>query len=150
MVSYEKYEKDCNKIRRINGKLLEGFETWLSTKKLSPKTVGKHSFNVDFYINDFLLYEDTIKAEDGAGYVSMYLGYWFIRKAMWANQSSIKQNAASLKKFYQYMLEKGFIEQNDLDKLNLTIKEEMPEWLATVRRYDDPDIDDMEEVWGMK
>ena len=77
----------------------------------------------------------------------MFLGYWFIRKAMWASQSSIKENASSLKKFYQCMLEKGFIEQQDLDELKLTIKEEMPEWLATVRRYDDPDIEDMEEVW---
>jgi site-specific recombinase XerD len=69
---------------------------------------------------------------------------------MWASQSSIKENASSLKKFYQYMLEKGFTEQQDLDELKLTIKEEMPEWLATVRRYDDPDIEDMEEVWGFK
>ena len=24
----------------------------------------------------------------------------------------------------------------------------MPEWLATLDRYDDPSIDDMREVWG--
>jgi len=150
MPSYEKYEQDCERIRSINSKLLEDFETWLATKKLSPKTVEKHSSNVDFYINEFLLYEDAIEAKNGVGSVSMFLGYWFIRKAMWASQSSIKENASSLKKFYQYMLEKGFIEQQDLDELKLTIKEEMPEWLATVRRYDDPDIEDMEEVWGFK
>ena len=147
MPSYKKYEQDCERIRSINSKLLEDFETWLATKKLSPKTVEKHSSNVDFYINEFLLYEDAIEAKNGVGSVSMFLGYWFIRKAMWASQSSIKENASSLKKFYQCMLEKGFIEQQDLDELKLTIKEEMPEWLATVRRYDDPDIEDMEEVW---
>ena len=150
MDTYEKYEQDCEKIRSANCKLLEEFETWLVQKKLSPKTIKKHSSNVDFYINDFLLYEEAIEAKDGVGSVGMFLGYWFIRKAMWASQSSIKENASSLKKFYQYMLEKGFIEQQDLDELKLTIKEEMPEWLATVRRYDDPDIEDMEEVWGLK
>jgi hypothetical protein len=28
-----------------------------------------------------------------------------------------------------------------------SIKENMPEWLATVDRYDDPDIEDMQDVW---
>jgi hypothetical protein len=37
----------------------------------------------------------------------MFLGYWFIKKAMWAKQSAIKSNAASLKKFYTFMHEKG-------------------------------------------
>jgi hypothetical protein len=30
------------------------------------------------------------------------------------------------------------------DSLKETIKEEMPDWLATVARYDDPSITDME------
>ena len=150
MSSYKKYEQDCKRIRSVNSELIEDFKTWLTTKKLSPKTVEKHLSNVDFYINEFLLYEDAIEAKNGVGSVSMFLGYWFIRKAIWASQSSIKENASSLKKFYQYMFEKGFIEQQDLDELKLTIKEEMPEWLATVRRYDDPNIEDMEEVWGFK
>lgn len=30
------------------------------------------------------------------------------------------------------------------------IKEEMPEWLKTVERYDDPEIDDPAEIWGLK
>ena len=38
--------------------------------------------------------------------------------------------------------------QDDLDSLKETIKEEMPEWLAILARYDDPSISDMEEVWG--
>ena len=29
-----------------------------------------------------------------------------------------------------------------------TIKQEMPEWVGTVERYDDPDITDPEEIWG--
>ena len=32
----------------------------------------------------------------------MFLGFWFIRKAMWASQSSIKGNATSLKKLYTF------------------------------------------------
>lgn len=42
------------------------------------------------------------------------------------------------------MSEKGLVEKEDLLDLKQTIKEEMPEWLETLRRFDDPSIED---VW---
>lgn len=111
---------------------------------LSENTINKHFSNIDFYVNEYLLNEDVTEAKDGVGSVGMFLGYWFIRKAMWANQSNIKGNAASLKKFYTFMHEKGLIDKEDLIDLKQTIKEYMPEWLATLRRFDDQSIED---VW---
>jgi len=67
---------------------------------------------------------------------------------MWANKTTIKENAASLKKFYQYLYEAGKVSEEAFSALKETIKEDMPEWLATIDRYDDPEIEDMEEVWG--
>jgi len=104
---------------------------------------------VDFYINDFLLYEDAIEAADGVSSIGMFLGYWFIRKAMWASKSAIKQNATSLKKFYEFMLERRKIAKESFEYLKETIKEDIPEWTATMERYDDPDIEDPEEIWGL-
>jgi hypothetical protein len=101
-------------------------------------------------MNEYLLYEDATEAKDGMDSVSMFLGYWFIKKAMWASQSSIKSNAASLKKFYAFLADKGVVDKEDLDELKQTIKEEMPEWLATLRRYDDLSIEDMEDVWDLR
>lgn len=146
---YAKYEQECKKIRKENAQLLEAFETWLQKAKLSDKTIRKHVENIDFYINEFLLYEDAIEAKDGAGDVSMFLGYWFIKKAMWASPAHIKNNAASLKKFYTFLYEQGKIEQEELDDLKDMIKEGMPDWIATMKRYDDPSITDMGEVWGL-
>ena len=94
------------------------------------------------------MYEDAIEAKSGAGEIGMFLGYWFIKKAMWANKSAIKENAASLKKFYQYLYEDNKVSEEDINVLKESIKENMPEWLATMGRYDDPLIEDMEEVWG--
>ena len=68
---------------------------------------------------------------------------------MWANKSAIKENAASLKKFYQYLYEDGKVSKETFSAMKESIKENMPEWLATMERYDDPDIEDMEEVWGI-
>ena len=137
MDDYEKYEKDCEKTREDNALLLEEFESWLKKSGLSAKTIKNHSSNIDFYINEYLLYEEVIKPEKGVHSVSMFLGYWFIRKAMWASQSSIKSNATSLKKLYSFILEKGLINIEDLEGLKETIKEQMPEWIATVNDLND-------------
>ncbi|MEM7757122.1 MAG: recombinase, partial [Cyanobacteria bacterium P01_A01_bin.40] len=62
----------------------------------------------------------------------------------------IKSNAASLKKFYTFLHQKGLIDSSELNQLKETIKEEMPEWIATMERYEDPSIQDMGEVWGIE
>lgn len=146
---YEQYEAECKKIRKSNRKLLANFAQWLEESNLTEKTVTKHVDNVDFYINEYLLYEGATEPEMGVHVVDSYLGYWFIRKAMWASKASIKSNAASLKKFYTFMHERGLVEAEDLAELKATIKDEMPEWVATVSRYDDQSIIDMDEVWGL-
>lgn len=148
-MDYEKYVEECKRIRKDNEQLISGFETWLSAKGLSQNTIDKHKLNADFYINHFLLYEDAIEAKDGALEIGLFLGYWFINKAMWSSKNAIKENAASLKKFYQYLYEDGKISEAVLSEMKEMIKEDMPEWLATMGRYDDPDIEDMEEVWGI-
>jgi site-specific recombinase XerD len=146
--SYQEYELACQQERERNSQLLEQFATWLQTKQLTQKTINNHLTNVDFYINEFLLYEFPItEAKEGITSVDMYFGYWFIKKAIWASPSSIKSNAASLKKFYGFLQEQGLISVEDFTDLKETIKDNMPDWLATLSRYDDPDIDDMGEVW---
>ncbi|MCZ8163712.1 MAG: hypothetical protein O9275_23965 [Microcystis sp. LE19-196.1B] len=39
------------------------------------------------------------------------------------------------------------IDKDDLQELKETIKEEMSEWLETLKRYDDPLSEDMSDVW---
>jgi len=146
---YDQYERKCKRIRKENAKLIYQFADWLAAKGLSEATIGKHCENIDFYINTFLLYEDALKPEAGVYEIGMFLGYWFIRKALWATKASIKSNATSLKKFYTFMLENGKIQQEDLDELKEEIKEDIPEWLATLARFDNPDIDDPAEIWNL-
>ena len=143
---YEKYEQECERIRTENEKLLEEFAEWLSAKGLASKTIREHCENIDFYVNHFLLYEEALEPPEGVSYADMFLGYWFIRKAMWASKWSIKSNGASLKKFYTFMHEKGKVTKEELDELKRDIKEGMPEWLETLSRYDDPD-NDFDDVW---
>ncbi len=146
MTEYEDYDELCNEIREENQVLLSGFESWMSENGLSKSTVKKHKENIDFYINDFMLYEDPIPATEGIDKVGEFLGYWFIRKAMWASESSVRSNARSIKKFYDFMMERGKVEAEAVKDMKKRVKEELPEWVAAVGRYDDPSIA-VEDVW---
>ncbi|PIP65629.1 recombinase [Candidatus Peregrinibacteria bacterium CG10_big_fil_rev_8_21_14_0_10_49_16] len=142
--SYKKYEVDCARIHKENATLLRDFERWLKDKNLSEKTVSAHIGNVEFYVNQYLLYSDITPAAHGAVHISGFLGAWFIRKALWANKSSIRANAASLKKFYTFMVERGLTSPEDLAILQEDIREEMPEWMAELRRFDNLAYSEME------
>jgi site-specific recombinase XerD len=142
------YDNQCQAIREENAVLLGEFSTWLADAGLSAATIRSHRYNLDFYLNHFLLYYDTLRAPDGVCEVGVFLGDWFIRKATWASKTSIKANAASLKKFYTFMAEKGKVTQEELAALKQEISEQMPEWLATLERYDNLDVD-LEDVWPL-
>lgn len=142
----EDYDRRCVRVRLENTELLAGFVEWLRAQGLSESTVKKHLDNIDFYVNDFLLYEDVQTAAEGIIEVGYYLGFWFIRKAMWSSPASIRANAASLKKFYRFMFEEGRVVESELAILKETIKEELPDWLETMRKYADPSIEP-EDVW---
>jgi len=146
MNEYEEYERRCNRIREENQAILDAFESWILAKGLSQATAKKHRENIDFYINEFLLYESPKRASEGVDEVDMFLGYWFIRKAMWASEANIKSNAASLKKFYKFLEERGEVDSEAVKDMKERIKENLSEWIATVKRYDDPSVDP-EDVW---
>lgn len=147
MNEYDVWEKDYKKNRAENKKLLDEFAQWLKQFGFVKKTVNAHVSNVEFYINEFLLYEKAIPAQDGYSEISWFLGFWFIKKALWSSVSSIKQNIASLKKFYKFLLEKGDINIKQFNELKQIIKAEQKDWLETMKRFDNPDIVDMEDVW---
>ena len=143
----DEYESKCLAIRKENAAFLDDFAFWLvKGKSLSEATTKRHRENIDFYINEFLLYEGPKHALEGVNEVGMFLGYWFIRKAMWANEAAVKSNATSLTKFYDYMLERGNVSLEAVEDMKVRIKDELPEWVATMKRYDDPSIDP-DDVW---
>lgn len=127
-MSYEEYEIEAEKIREENKKLLVEFGSWLSENGLKEKTIKKHSQNIDFYINEFLLYDDCKRAIDGISSVSSFFDWFFPKKAMWSSITTTKENVSSLKKFYKFFVEQESLDITDYHSLLSTIKEEMPDW----------------------
>jgi len=134
---FELIEMKQKQIRKVNSTYLSDFEKWLKNKGLTEKTIKKHVSNVDFYINEYLCYNDAYDVKEGCYLISSFLGDWFPRKAMWSSCAAIKATTAGLKKFYMVMLENNIIDQGDYDSFCETVKEEMPDWLDNMKRYDD-------------
>ena len=146
--THDDWERACKEIRAENAGLMKQFSAWLESKGLTPKTVDRHVANADFFVNEYLLYDDAVRPAEGWHRIDSFLGYWFIRKAMWANPASIRSNATSLKKFYAFLQEMRIVDMVALEAVRESVKEGLAEWIATVKRYDDPSITDMDEVWG--
>ena len=138
----EDYEAACERIRKDNEELLEGFVAMLRSGRLASRTIGTHRDNVDFFINEFLLRVDLIKPSDGIGMVDEFLGDWFIRKAMWSTSRAIKSTATSLHKFYIFLALSGKVSPAELAALKQTILVRLPQWQAMCERYNDGKIED--------
>lgn len=76
------FDMRVEEIRKHNSFLLERFEKKLKDKKMTKSTLDRHVENVDFYINDSLLYCEPSSAKEGTSRVGYFLGDLFKRKAM--------------------------------------------------------------------
>lgn len=139
----ENIEKKIKENQIRNKKIMKEFEEWLKEKTLSDKTIRKHISNVDLFINDYLNYYDIETAEEGIDSVYSFLSGWFIEKCMWATPYTTKEEVASIKKFYAYMSEKGYVEKEDYKLLCEELKDSMDEILDTLEDFDNGTYYDM-------
>lgn len=136
----DEYEEECEKIIDENQKYLEMFADYLEGEGLADKTIKRHLKHVEFYINEFLCDYEPHSLDAGCYQVDAFLGDWFIRKAMWSSVETIKENCASLKKFYKLMLENDVISKDDYKELTRQIKENKEVWLENVETYNNGDM----------
>lgn len=136
-------EKKIEGNKKRNKKFMKEFEEYLKEKNLKDKTIKKHLSNVDLFINDYLNYYDIETPEEGINSVYSFLSGWFIEKCMWATVYTTKETAASIKKFYAYMSEKGYVKKEDYKELCEELKDSMDEILEYLDAFDNGTYYDM-------
>ena len=136
-------EKKIEENKKRNKKFMKEFEEYLKEKNLKDKTIKKHLSNVDLFINDYLNYYDIETPEEGKNSVYSFLSGWFIEKCMWATVYTTKETAASIKKFYAYMSEKGYVKKEDYKELCEELKDSMDEILEYLDAFDNGTYYDM-------
>lgn len=136
-------EKKIEENKKRNKKFMKEFKEYLKEKNLKDKTIKKHLSNVDLFINDYLNYYDIETPEEGINSVYSFLSGWFIEKCMWATVYTTKETAASIKKFYAYMSEKGYVKKEDYKELCEELKDSMDEILEYLDAFDNGTYYDM-------
>ena len=140
------YEEIVKSIHKRNESLIQNFKGVLKRDGLGEKTINTHINNISFFLDDYLAYQDIstndskitlCNAEEGIDFIGDFLGYWFIKKAMWSSESAIKSNITSIKKFYSFMQSLNLISKDDLQSLNREIKEDKNKWIDAVNEYND-------------
>lgn len=79
---------------------------------------------------------DITKVEDGMNCIHLFLDGWFIEQCLWASKNSLKETAANIKKFYQYMSENNYVTVEDYKDMCNFIKENMDEFLEQMDAFD--------------
>lgn len=138
-MDYDQYLEECKKIKERNYLLLDLFKDDLIQSGLKDKTISRHLSNVEFYINEFLLYTDAYLMEEGLNMLDDYLGNFYICKCLWSTPGNIKSTAASIKKFYKSMVDHGKVDKEDYYDLCSLIKDSMDIWQMDCAIYNDPE-----------
>ena len=131
-----------HKMNIQNEKILEDFKVYLQENGLAPKTIDRHTSNIEFYINTYLLYYDIEGPQEGHYRLDDFFGGFFPSKAMWSSPATVKENITSLKKFYKYLHELSLISNEDLQSMYAVIKEEKENWISLY----DYEFDDIYDV----
>jgi hypothetical protein len=114
---------------------LEEFAMWLTASGLKPKTIDEHVDNAHTFLIFYMMRDPELGLEDGCGRMGSYLGDFFIYKCSWSSPTQIKRSAASLKKFYQCMSERGHVSKAGYQQVLADIKQGMPLWQQECREY---------------
>lgn len=123
-----------HKINAQNEQILEDFKVYLQESGLAPKTIDRHTGNIEFYINTYLLYYDIESPDEGHYRLDDFFKGFFPTKAMWSSPAAVKENITSFKKFYKYLNELSFVSDKDYQSMLGVIKEEKESWIGM---YDD-------------
>ncbi|MGV3723316.1 MAG: recombinase [Actinomycetota bacterium] len=123
------------RLRAENEKLLAEFAICLAESGLSPRTIRQHVYNLDLYLNHYLLYDEPLEAPRGVYHAGMFLGYWLPWKVSWTSDGTMRSHAASLHKLYSYLNERGLVSDDAVAHLRKQLRTGMPGWLVNSRRY---------------
>ena len=79
--------------------------------------------------------------EDGVARIDSFFMDYFIDQWPWASQTSIRQTAASIKKFYRSMLNHGKVTEKEYQLVEKTIQCRKERWLEELHRRDEEEDD---------
>ncbi len=117
------------------------FQKDLAASNLTSQTINHHLENADLFLNEYLWGWEEEHMEDGIARIDSFFMDYFIDQWPWASQTSIRQTAASIKKFYRSMLNHGKVSEDEYQLVGKTIQCRKEKWVEELRRRNEEDDD---------
>ena len=132
------YDAWVEEISKANNKIIDEFEQFLKTKKLSKKTINRHIDNVGFFANYYLTsYSYCGTIFDGYKDFGDFFGYWLITKYLGISKSFMTAMITTMKKFYTFLFLKDYSDEISCAEAFVTLTAGKEEWLEQLEMFED-------------
>ncbi len=121
-------EKYTAELISTNNKLLKEFEKSLKEKKLKESTIKTHMESVTFFKNEFLNNDDPLQADEAFMYLDEFFSDYVSENETWSKPAKMKQMITSIKKFYAFLHEIDYIDDEDMKDFRDAISGIQTEW----------------------
>jgi site-specific recombinase XerD len=122
-----------------NKTLIKEFELSLKSDGLAKKTMRRHIQNIELFVIDYMDVEE-IEFSRWSDEIDEFFD-WALRKNVIFSQSSLQQYTSSIKKFFKFLFDTGKIDLKTSKRVNLIIKDGMPDWKDSVAVQGDMFLD---------
>ncbi len=107
-----------------NGAYIEEFTTWLEVKGYRPGTVRQYLYDVRRFLSWVKKSADAVTSEDIWQYVT------YLRATLRLSDRTLLRRIASLRTFYRFMEQRGYVEQNPVEVERPRVRRALPSVLT--------------------
>ena len=138
----EEYDKMRERLEKANEEIIGSFVNHaVETTKRGKHRMAKYASQLQFFSNEYLINYHEYDLLEGLECFPEFIGNWFIRKCMWSDEASLRENIEGFKAFLGYLEETKQVQKERLDELRQHIDDESHLYLLRVKYFNDPEID---------
>lgn len=145
----DEYDELGEADENLNKKLMDMYRFYYGN--LSESAMDKPTNLLTCFLEHTFAHSHAFSGEAlQADYIDHYLGYWYITHVLNSGLTGIRDTCSALKKLASMMHQYKLISEEQLDNVNLVIKENKEKWLDHLRRYEelDPGAADFEKSFA--
>lgn len=139
------------RIEQANEGILDAWIAYLVGKKqFHKKQHSDYAKCLRFFANNYAARYDDQNLIEGLHGFDSFASDWFIRKCMWSDTKSVRQNYEAFHAFLDYLEETEIVQPLELAEMRKDIEKKLALGLLRVKYYNDPssDLEDIMDEYG--